>query len=136
VLACSSELLKRRAHSAIAVVLAVAFSTRALSADCETRWIEPGFNVDVYWSINLSGRVYLAADIDSQPACLDYWWIAWPFTQIKTLGRFCGRVTFDIPGLGDLAIGGKLRAGGAAARTRLRGTASESVAHQFPEIRF
>ena len=105
VLACSSQRRSRAAYSAIAMALTVAFSTPALSEEYETRWIEPRSNVDVYWSINLGGRVYVAADIDGQPACLDYWWIVWPFTQIKSLGRFCGRATFDIPRLSDLAIG-------------------------------
>ena len=108
----------------------------ARAEDYTTVWIEPGKTEDVYWSINLSGKVYLTADVDGQPACLEYWWIVWPFTQIKKLGQVCGRATFDLPGLSDFAIGGKLRAGGASARTRLRGTSDERVAHHLPELKF
>lgn len=121
---------------AFLAILALVATSWARAADYTTIWIDPGKTADVYWAVNLSGRVYLAADRDGQPACLDYWWIAWPFTQIKGLGRVCGRATFDLPGLSNVAIGGKLRAGGADARTRIRGTADERVAHRFPEISF
>jgi hypothetical protein len=118
----------------VALVAMCALPARA--EDYKTVWVSPGESVDVYWDINLSGKVYLAADIDGRPACLDYWWIVWPFAQVKNVGRHCGRASFDLPSLSDWAIGGKLRAGGADARTRLRGTAQESVAHRFPEIAF
>jgi hypothetical protein len=121
---------------AAAAVLGPMPSSGARAEDYVTVWVDSGQSVDVYWSVNLSGTVYLAADIDGRAACLDYWWIVWPFTQIKQLGRFCGRAKFELPGLSDFAIGGKLRAGGAESRTRLRGTSIESVAHNFPEIHF
>lgn len=104
--------------------------------DYVTLWVNPGESIDVYWNVNLSGKVYLIADVGGNPGCLDYWWIVWPFTQIKKLGRHCGRVEFDLPSMTDWAIGGKLRAGGATMRTRLRGSALESVAHGLPELNF
>jgi hypothetical protein len=106
------------------------------AADYETVWVDTGTAVDVYWNVNLSGKVFIVADIDGNPACLDYWWVVWPFTQIKKLGHHCGRATFELPTLGDWGIGGKLRAGGAVSLTRLRGTAQESVAHNFPALNF
>jgi hypothetical protein len=99
--------------------------------EAQTLWVDPSQTVDVYWSVNLSGTVYVAADVDGRPACLDYWWIRWPTTSIKSLGRHCGRAAFVLPGLSELAVGGKLRAGNASERTRLRGTASEKVARDF-----
>ena len=119
----------------LGLVLSVPVSL-ARAEDYTTVWIEPGRTQDIYWSINLSGKVYLTADVDGQPACLEYWWIVWPFTQIKKLGRACGRATFDLPGLSDFAIGGKLRAGGALTRTQLRATSDERVAHRLPELKF
>lgn len=121
--------------AALMVVLALAL-VGAAQAQEKTIWVEPGKNVDVYWEINLAGTVYLAADIDGAPACVDYWWITWPFQRVEQLGRHCGRVTFDLPGLGSFAIGGKLRVGGASARTRIQGTADEEVARKFPKISF
>lgn len=114
----------------------IAPENQALAADYETIWVGPGQSVDVYWGVNLSGKVFVAADADGQPSCLDYWWITWPLGRNVGLGRHCGRATFDLPGLGSFAIGGKLRAGGADAKTRIRGTADERVAHRFPEISF
>ncbi|MBI5262913.1 MAG: hypothetical protein HY852_13955 [Bradyrhizobium sp.] len=126
----------RLAWLVLAILMANSLAHAARAEDYKTIWVDPGQSVDVYWDINLSGKVFLAADINGHAACLDYWWIVWPFTQIKQLGRHCGRATIDLPTLSDWAVGGKLRAGGAEARTRLRGTASEAVAHRFPEISF
>lgn len=124
------------AVAAIGIALATTTNTRAFATEFETYWVEPSSDVDAYWSINLSGRVFLTADIGGEPACLEYWWITWPFGRVKNLGRYCGHVSFDIPGVSDLAVGGKLRVGGATGLTRLRGTASEAVAHRLPGINF
>jgi hypothetical protein len=116
----------------IAAALALLSGTSARTADYETVWVDPGNSVDVYWEINLKGKVYVAADIDGQPACLDYWWIVLPFTQINKLGNHCGRASFDIPSWSDFSIGGKLRAGNAKDRTRVLGTSNERVAATYP----
>lgn len=123
-------------YSILCAALAVLTPIVAHAADYETILVDKGQSVDVYWEVNLAGRVYVAADINGQPACLDYWWIVWPFTQVRSLGRQCGRAVFALPSLGDWAIGGKLRAGGADAPTRLRATSQESIAYKFPEISF
>jgi hypothetical protein len=120
----------------VAIVFTLGLVAETRADDFVTIWVDPSKSVDVYWSINLSGTVYVAADVDGQPACLDYWWIVWPFTQIQQLGHYCGRAKFALPGISSFAIGGKLRAGGATVRTRLRGTSTEGVAHKFPELKF
>lgn len=135
----SGERARRRVRAyvlAAVSTLTIGLQRGARADDLVTIWVDPGVNVDVYWNINLSGTVYIAADIDGRPACLDYWWIVWPFTQIVQLGKHCGHAKFELPGLSNFALGGKLRAGGAEARTRLRGTSNEKVAHNFPEIAF
>jgi hypothetical protein len=132
----SDKFRMRHVQFPLAGCLAVLLSCSAHAGSSEIFWVDPGKNVDVYWDVNLSGKVYLAADVNGIPACLDYWWIVWPFTQIKQLGRHCGRAVFELPTLGDWAIGGKLRAGGATVRTRIQGTADEALAHNFPEIHF
>jgi len=119
-----------------ACILIISFSTPVWSQDHHTIWVEPGQSVDVYWEINLSGTIYLAADIDSASACLDYWWITLPFGRVESLGRHCGRVSFNLPGISSFAIGGKLRAGGAHMRTRIQATSDEKVAINFPTITF
>lgn len=122
--------------STLLLLTVVAVPSAAPAADYETIWVEPGQNVDVYWEVNLSGKVFLAADTAGQPACLNYWWITWPWGRNVELGRHCGRAAFELPGLSNLSVGGKLRAGGADAKTRIRGTADESVSNHFPELSF
>jgi hypothetical protein len=107
-------------RSAVFLVATMMLSPVAISAaEYETILVNPGQNVDIYWEINLSGKIFLAADIHGQPACLNYWWVTWPFGRNLELGRHCGRATFELPGLGSFAVGGKLRAGGADATTRI-----------------
>jgi hypothetical protein len=118
----------------IALLALATANLPAKAEEAQTLWINPSKAVDVYWSLNLSGTAYVAADVDGRPACLDYWWIKWPTTSIKSLGRQCGSAAFTLPGLSELAIGGKLRAGNASERTRLRGTASEKVARDFLRV--
>lgn len=127
-----------RAYSSTLFLILSSFAapSQALADDYETVWVDPGENVDVYWEVNLSGTVFLSADANAQPACLNYWWITWPFGRNVDLGRHCGTVEFELPGWASFSVGGKLRAGGADARTRILGTADESVAIQFPEIEF
>ncbi|MFF0948269.1 hypothetical protein ACFYE9_11510 [Rhizobium leguminosarum] len=118
---------------ALLVVVGMPFVYSPAAADeYQTIWIDKGQSVDIYWQVNLAGKVYLSADVAGQPACLDYWWIIYPFTQIKKLGRHCGRASFLLPGLSDWGIGGKLRAGNAEGKTRILGTSQETVANSFP----
>ena len=90
---------------ALVGLLAAVLACPAHAEDYKTLWVDPGKSVDVYWDINLSGRVYSAADTGGSAACLDYWWIVWPLGQIKKLGRHCGRVTFDLPRTSDWGVG-------------------------------
>lgn len=91
----------------------------------DTIWVDPGQSIDVYWEINVSGQVTVNIDANESPACLDFWWIAWPFGQVIDLGKKCGRATFDLPGLSHFSVGAKLRAGKADGRTRLQVSAVE-----------
>lgn len=65
-------------------VLAILRGSPVCAADYETVWVDTGTAVDVYWNVNLSGKVFVVADINGNPACLDYWWIVWPFTQSRS----------------------------------------------------
>lgn len=119
-----------------AIVLALFSVSPALAQDYSTEMVDPGKSVLLYWNINLSGKVFVAADANGNAACLDYWWVTIPFfTEVK-LGRHCGRASFELPGLSKFAAGGKLYAGGAEQTTRIRGTSLERVARNFPEISF
>jgi hypothetical protein len=127
--------MKRLVFALCVLLLAIPVS-ESQAEDAITVWVDPSRSVDVYWGVNLSGTIYVAADVDGRPACLEYWWIRWPTTSVKPLGRHCGAASFSIPSLADFAIGGKLRAGGADTRTRIRGSASEKVARDFFKIEF
>ena len=126
----------KRFMIALCALLMIYPMAAAQADDPVTIWLDPSKSVDVYWAINLSGKVYVAADVDGRPACLEYWWIRWPTTTIKSLGRHCGSASFSIPGLADFSIGGKLRAGDADSRTWIRGAASGRVARDFFRAEF
>lgn len=111
--------------SLLAAILSAALPTAAHSKDVDTTWVERGQSVDVYWEINVEGKIFVAADSEGRRACLDYWWIAWPFGKVIDLGRHCGQAAFKLPGIGEFSIGAKLRAGKADARTRIRSSTIE-----------
>ena len=52
-----TSLVRKLAGPALAVVALMAQLPEALADDYETVRIEPGATVDVYWNVNLSGRV-------------------------------------------------------------------------------
>lgn len=99
------------------------------AADTQLISVTPGKNTDVYFEINVSGKVYLAinAPAAGEP-CANFWWIQWPFGNIKDLGRHCGIVAFDIPGFFDLAFSAKLRVGGAKQPLKIVAAANQQVA--------
>ncbi|MFC0339163.1 hypothetical protein [Paracoccus niistensis] len=124
-------------RNAVGVLLfIVTLPASAISRDWTTVWVNPDENVDVYTQVNMSGEVHVASDVNGSPACVDYWWITWPFGRVQQLGRHCGRASFEIPGWSSLAISSRLRAGGAESRTRIQGSAIEEIAKNFPEINF
>lgn len=82
--------------------------------------------VDVYFQVNVSGKVYLKIENPAGKACAKLWWIKWPLGDVKQLGEQCGMVTLDIPGLPNIAA--KLRASGDTG-TKILVTAEEKVAN-------
>jgi hypothetical protein len=99
-------------------------------ANTQTISVEPGKNTDVYFEINLAGKVFLVIYAPAGgEACADFWWIKWPLGNTQSLGRHCGSASFDIPGVFDLAISAKLRVGGARQPLKLVAAANEQVAH-------
>ena len=81
---------------------------------------------DVYFEINLSGKVYLHLVAENgAEACAEFWWIKWPVGNIKSLGRHCGNAEFETPGLLDFAFSAKLRVGGANTHPKI--VASDDV---------
>lgn len=117
---------------AVAVALLFAAVPAAKAAEPQRLEAGPGQTLDLYWEINLGGRVYLhiAAEPGGEP-CADLWWIKWPFGQVEQIGRRCGRVDLDIPGFFALSLGAKLRAGGFANRVRIALTTDERVANSM-----
>lgn len=84
-------------------------------------------NKDVYFQINVSGKVYLRLVAENGgEACADFWWIKWPLGTVEKLGRHCGSAQFTIPTFfSDFAVSSKLRVGGA--NTHLKIAASDSI---------
>jgi len=82
----------------------------AQARDYQIIAVSAGDTADVYFEINLSGKVYLR--IVAPPgaeACADLWWIKWPLGNIQDVGRRCGSLQLEVPGLTDIAISAKLR---------------------------
>jgi hypothetical protein len=88
----------------------------------------PGQNVDLFFQINLSGKVYTRIDTRTGSGCAEFWWILWPFGTIRELGNRCGQAEFEIPSLFDYSIASKLRAGGVSELTKIALSATAEVA--------
>lgn len=106
--------------------------SKAAPPEQQVSELKPGESIDVYFEINLSGKVfvYIVAESGGE-ACADFWWITWPFGRNEDMGRFCQEATFDIPGWTSVAISSKLRAGGAKNRLKIAVRANEEVANKI-----
>ena len=105
-------------------------SNQLYAADPQIETVQKGESRDLYFQINLRGKVYV--NVGGPPGasnCADFWWIKWPFGNIQPLGRHCGNVSFDIPGLLDFSISSKLRVGGVENEVKIAISATESVAN-------
>lgn len=101
-----------------------------LAADTQLIQVQPGQNTDVYFEINVSGKVYLAIHAPSGgEACASFWWIKWPFGATESLGWQCNSASFDVPGITSLALSAKLRVGGAKQPLKIVVAANQQVAH-------
>ena len=92
--------------------------------------VQKGQSSDLYFEINLKGTVYVhVAAKPGESNCANFWWIKWPFGNIKSLGRHCGSAGFKIPGVFDFAASSKLRVGASDNEVKIAVSASESVAN-------
>lgn len=106
----------------------------ARAADPDIFNVKPGESVDAYFSVNISGKVFVK--IGAKPgeeACADFWWIKWPAGSVHQLGRHCNGASFAIPGLFGWppSVSSKLRAGGAKNPVKLAVSATEQVANSY-----
>lgn len=112
--------------SALALAFGLAGLPSSHGADYKLLEIAPGETKDLYSEFNLQGRIHVRiASAPGAEPCADFWWIKWPLGDIKSLGRQCGSVSFEIPGWLDFSLSAKLRVGNA--RTPLKIVASESA---------
>lgn len=118
--------LSRRAVTA--ALMTVPFCP-AHAADFQIVEVQPGQNVDVFFQINLYGRVFVRIETRNGIGCADFWWILWPLGNVRQIGRQCGSADFEIPGLLDFSISSKLRAGGVSETTKIAIAANAQVAH-------
>lgn len=123
-----------RSSSFFAFSLLLGLGTMVLSsahaADPQIETVQKGESKDLYFQINLSGKVFV--NVGGPPGgtnCAEFWWIKWPLGNIQSLGRHCGVASFDIPGVLDFAISSKLRVGGTDNLVKIAISATESIAN-------
>jgi hypothetical protein len=119
----------RLSRRALTAALVTAPFCSAYAADFQIVEVQPGQNVDVFFQINLSGRVFVKIETLHGTGCADFWWILWPLGSLRQVGRQCGAADFEIPGLFDFSLSSKLRAGGVSETTKIAIAANAQVAH-------
>ena len=125
--------LNRSFRTAIIALVASACNV-SQAADPEIIELKPAESADAYFSVNISGKVFVK--IGAKPgeeACADFWWIKWPVGSVHQLGRHCNSASFEIPGLFGWppSVSSKLRVGGAKDVVKLAVSATEQVANSF-----
>ncbi|WP_156439830.1 hypothetical protein [Bradyrhizobium valentinum] len=123
--------LKLSRRAALGAVAVAPFCSSARAVDFQVVEVQPGQNVDVFFQINLSGKVYTRIETRNGPGCANFWWILWPFGNIRELGKQCGFADFEIPGLFDFSVSSKLRAGGVSELTKVGFAADAQVARSI-----
>lgn len=126
----SKDRLRAVRLKVLAVALVSCLQPGVVAADPQHIDLVKGGTADVYFKVNITGKVYVSMGArPGESACAEFWWIKWPFGTVEPLGRHCGFSSFDIPGLTSFAFLAKLRAGGAINDVKLAVSATESVAH-------
>jgi hypothetical protein len=113
----------------LATLAACVAATPAPAAEVQIVDVRPGQSADVFFEVNLSGRVYVKIVSQAGLGCADLWWITWPLGNIRQAGRKCGSASLEIPGLSKIAVSSKLRAGGVSAPTKIVFAATAQVAN-------
>ena len=126
-----ARMLRIQAPTAAIALSALACGV-AQAADPQIIELKPNESADAYFSVNISGKVFVKiAAKPGEDACTDFWWIKWPMGEVTKLGRHCGGASFEIPGLFGWppTISSKLRVGGAKNLVKLAVSATEQVAN-------
>jgi hypothetical protein len=98
--------------------------------------IAAGDTADIFFEINIAGKVYLSIRGRSGSECVDLWWIRWPLGSVDRLGKRCGNIALKIPGLADTSVAAKLRGRAINGPVKIVGSSNESVAFDFPPFSF
>jgi hypothetical protein len=109
------------------LIAASFFATPVRAEDVQVIDIQPGEQSDIFFQVNTTGQVYLKIVSENGDPCADFWWIKWPFGTVEQLGRKCGNVVFDIPGVSSASVSSKLRAGGIGTHIKIGVFSNESV---------
>jgi hypothetical protein len=119
----------KTARGFIALFCAVA-SQGLLAEPPKVFTLVPGASSDAYFEINVSGTVFVTiAAPPGQEPCAEFWWIKWPLGTVESLGRKCGNLRLETPGLSRFAMSAKLRAGGAKSVIKIAISANETPDH-------
>ena len=129
-------LIQKRLSKSWRQIAVVALAALAVptsnAADVQIVEVKAGETADAYFSINLKGKVFVkVAAKPGEEACVDFWWIKWPWGSIEHLGRHCNSAAFEIPSLFALTFSSKLRVGGARNAVKLAVSSTEQVASSY-----
>lgn len=124
----SDHKVKRFAWSIFAIA---ALQSTAAHTQGQLVSLPPNSAGDVYFQVNMSGTVFVNVMDPEGAGCAEFWWILWPFGNIKELGRHCGGASFEIPRLMSLSISSKLRAATGSRPVKIGVADKAEVAHSI-----
>lgn len=102
------------------------------SADGDQVRINPNETKDLYFFINLSGRLYYKVQNKSGTNKVKAWWVKGPFGSVEGVGNLVGSGNIPFKGL----LWGKLKVSDADSETVIYVTEEAKVANNFPTIHF
>ena len=118
----------------VVISMAALAGHSVMAADPQIIEVKPGESADAYFSVNISGKVFIKiAAKPGEEACADFWWIKWPAASVTQLGRHCNAASFEIPGLFGWppSVSSKLRVGISKNVVKLAVSATEQVANSY-----
>jgi hypothetical protein len=94
--------------------------------------INIGETKEVYFYINLTGKLHYKISNESGTNRLKFWWVKGPFGNVEGLGELIGEGSLPYKGL----VWGKLKASSADSQTFVQIEESSKIVTKFPPIYF
>lgn len=127
---CDRRLVNAPILSIIALML---FSpcTSTAADDAAVTELKRGEETLVYWQINLTGLLWLSIRGPTGLDCVHLHWRTYPLFLKKSIGKTCGNVRLEVPGLSSGAVAASLYARSDVDDVTIIGSSSETVAHNY-----